>query len=72
VAYISLTFKIHEGLRFPHYEVRRDDASMPMYIQFYPAFKPNQTLDSLKKVKGTALLSDSTKFVKQKKTLKKK
>lgn len=38
VAYISLNFKIHEGLRFPHYEVRRDDPSMPMYIQFYPAF----------------------------------
>lgn len=47
---------------------------MPMYIQFYPAFKPTQSLNSLEeqKTNNNMIISDSTRSAKQKRTLKKR
>ena len=36
---ITLTSRISQGLRFPHVEIK-EDAGVPIVIQFYPSFKP--------------------------------
>jgi hypothetical protein len=37
---INIAFKVHRAVKYPLYEVKTDDPTLPMIIQFFPSFDP--------------------------------
>jgi hypothetical protein len=38
-----MIFKVQKATKYPIFKVREDDPRLPMIVQFYPSFDPNQT-----------------------------
>ena len=47
-----MIFKVHKATKYPIFKVREDDPKLPMIVQFYPSFDPNQTLEEIKQEEG--------------------
>ena len=47
-----MIFKVHKATKYPIFKVREDDPKLPMIVQFYPSFDPNQTLEETKQEEG--------------------